>query len=126
MQTSQKLPDERGRFGQFGGRFVPETLMNAIEELEREYAKALVDEQFQGELRSLATHYVGRPTPLYHVVGRRPTTALLRFGSDQHNRPQPNIKKTTRPLRRRNHRRHRHSSRRPLRAPHSTALRRWT
>ncbi|MCH9038959.1 MAG: tryptophan synthase subunit beta [Chloroflexi bacterium] len=67
MQPHEKLPDERGRFGQFGGRFVPESLMNAIEELEREYAKALVDEQFQAELQSLATHYVGRPTPLYHA-----------------------------------------------------------
>ncbi len=67
MQRPDTLPDERGRFGQFGGRFVPETLMNAIEQLEREYAKALVDEQFQAELQDLATHYVGRPTPLYHA-----------------------------------------------------------
>ena len=67
MQSPKTLPDERGRFGQFGGRFVPETLMNAIEELEREYAKALADDQFQAELQSLATHYVGRPTPLYHA-----------------------------------------------------------
>lgn len=67
MQTQENLPDERGRFGQFGGRFVPETLMNAIEELEREYAKAMVDEEFLAELQSLATHYVGRPTPLYHA-----------------------------------------------------------
>ena len=67
MQTHEKLPDERGRFGQFGGRFVPETLMNAIEELEREYTKAMADGQFLAELQSLATHYVGRPTPLYHA-----------------------------------------------------------
>lgn len=67
MQNPKILPDERGRFGDFGGRFVPESLMSAIEELEREYAKAQVDEEFQAELQSLATHYVGRPTPLYHA-----------------------------------------------------------
>ncbi len=65
MQTA--LPDERGRFGEFGGRFVPETLMSAIEELEQEYAAAQTDEAFQAEMRSLSEHYVGRPTPLYHA-----------------------------------------------------------
>ena len=65
--TQETLPDERGRFGDFGGRFVPETLMSAIEELEREYAAAQSDEAFQAELQSLSTHYVGRPTPLYHA-----------------------------------------------------------
>ncbi len=59
------LPDERGRFGDFGGRFVPETLMSAIEELEREYIAAQSDEAFQAEMQSLSRHYVGRPTPLY-------------------------------------------------------------
>ena len=68
MTTTQKtLPDERGRFGDFGGRFVPETLMSAIEELEREYAAAQSDEEFQAELQSLSEHYVGRPTPLYYA-----------------------------------------------------------
>ena len=42
MNTGATLPDERGRFGEFGGRFVPETLMSAIEELEREYAAAQI------------------------------------------------------------------------------------
>ena len=68
MTTTQKtLPDRMGRFGDFGGRFVPETLMSAIEELEREYAAAQSDEAFQAELQSLSTHYVGRPTPLYYA-----------------------------------------------------------
>ena len=68
MTTTQKtLPDERGRFGDFGGRFVPETLMSAIEELESEYAAAQSDEEFQAELQSLSEHYVGRPTPLYYA-----------------------------------------------------------
>ena len=65
--TQAALPDERGRFGEFGGRFVPETLMNAIEELEREYAASQTDEAFQAEMRSLLEHYVGRPTPLYYA-----------------------------------------------------------
>ena len=68
MTTTQTtLPDRMGRFGDFGGRFVPETLMSAIEELEREYAAAQSDEAFQAELQSLSTHYVGRPTPLYYA-----------------------------------------------------------
>ena len=64
-RAASALPDERGRFGDFGGRFVPETLMSAIEELEREYAAAQSDEAFQAEMQSLSRHYVGRPTPLY-------------------------------------------------------------
>ena len=49
-QDTQNLPDERGRFGEFGGRFVPETLMSAVEELEREYIAAQADEEFQAEM----------------------------------------------------------------------------
>ena len=56
-----------GHFGPFGGRFVPETLMAALEELEEAYRKAQSDESFQTELRSLSRHYVGRPTPLYYA-----------------------------------------------------------
>ena len=47
MQTTQTLPDEMGHFGPFGGRFVPETLMAALEELEEAYRKAQSDESFQ-------------------------------------------------------------------------------
>lgn len=61
------LPDDMGRFGDFGGRFVPETLMSAVEELEREYAAAQSDEAFQSEMRTLLARYVGRPTPLYYA-----------------------------------------------------------
>ncbi len=67
-QTLQEtLPDERGRFGQFGGRFVPETLMGAIHELEAEYRAAQADEEFQARLQSLSRDYVGRPTTLYYA-----------------------------------------------------------
>ena len=59
------LPDARGRFGQFGGRYVPETLMAALEELESVYARAREDAGFQDELRKLYTTYAGRPTALY-------------------------------------------------------------
>ena len=55
------------KFGRFGGQFVPETLMPALAELEDAYGQAKEDAGFQGELRDLLAHYVGRPTPLYHA-----------------------------------------------------------
>ena len=58
-------PDEKGRFGDFGGRFVSETLMPLILDLEAEYEKAKTDESFWAEMNDLWTHYVGRPSPLY-------------------------------------------------------------
>jgi len=59
------LPDERGHFGPFGGRYVAETLMPLILDLEREYRAAKADPAFQAEFDGLMTHYVGRPSPLY-------------------------------------------------------------
>jgi tryptophan synthase beta chain len=59
------LPDQRGYFGEWGGRFVPETLMAPLEELDRAYHKAKRDRAFESRLDELLTHYVGRPTPLY-------------------------------------------------------------
>ena len=59
------LPDDRGRFGAFGGRFVPETLMAALEELEEAYLEAQKDASFQRQLHQLLHTYTGRPTPLY-------------------------------------------------------------
>ena len=67
MRSAQPLPDESGHFGRFGGRFVPETLMHALEELEEAYRAAQADEQFQAELNRLSHLYAGRPTPLYHA-----------------------------------------------------------
>ncbi len=55
------------KFGPFGGQFVPETLMPALAELEAAYQQACNDAGFQAELEALLTHYVGRPTPLYHA-----------------------------------------------------------
>jgi tryptophan synthase beta chain len=60
-------PDEHGHFGIFGGRFVAETLMPLILDLEQAYKEAKADPAFQAELDFLATHYVGRPSPLYHA-----------------------------------------------------------
>ena len=65
MSTTETVPDATGHFGPYGGRFVPETLMGAIEELESEYRAVQQDEAFQAELQDLLRHYVGRPTPLY-------------------------------------------------------------
>jgi tryptophan synthase beta chain len=59
------LPDAQGRFGDYGGRYVAETLMPLVLELERAYAEAKADPSFQAELAGYLTHYVGRPSPLY-------------------------------------------------------------
>ena len=61
-------PDARGYYGAYGGRFVPETLMAPVAELERAYFEARVDENFTRELGTLLRHYVGRPTPLYEAA----------------------------------------------------------
>ena len=60
-------PDERGRFGAFGGRFVSETLMPLILDLEAEWGRAKDDPDFWAEMDDLWAHYVGRPSPLYHA-----------------------------------------------------------
>ncbi len=64
---SYNLPDAQGHFGQFGGKYAPETLMPALAELEEAYAAAKADPEFNKELADLARHYVGRPTALYHA-----------------------------------------------------------
>ncbi|GIO30883.1 MULTISPECIES: tryptophan synthase subunit beta [Paenibacillus] len=61
------LPDQNGRFGEFGGRFVPETLMNALIELEESYKRFSQDPSFQEELAYLLKQYSGRETPLYYA-----------------------------------------------------------
>ncbi len=63
----EKLPTKQGRFGQFGGRYVPETLMPALLELEKAYFAVRRDRKFQAELNGYLTHYVGRPTSLYYA-----------------------------------------------------------
>ncbi|MBT5027522.1 MAG: tryptophan synthase subunit beta [Nitrospinaceae bacterium] len=64
---SDKLPDEGGHYGQFGGKYVIETLMPALEQLERVYEEAKNDPQFHKDLQYYLQHYVGRPTALYHA-----------------------------------------------------------
>ena len=58
-------PDRSGRFGDYGGRYVPETLMPLVHELEAAFRAAIADPAFRGELDGYLTHYVGRPSPLY-------------------------------------------------------------
>ena len=65
METLTSLPDANGHFGQYGGKFVPETLVSALGELEREYDLAKKDEAFRQEFSYLLSDYCGRPTPLY-------------------------------------------------------------
>ncbi len=64
-QANVNLPDENGRFGSFGGRYVAETLMPPILELEKAYAEAKADPAFQKDLKYFLNDYVGRPSPLY-------------------------------------------------------------
>jgi tryptophan synthase beta chain len=63
--ANRKLPDAQGHFGQYGGRYVPETLMHPLQELEAEYFRAQHDKEFQKELSYYLTEFVGRPSPLY-------------------------------------------------------------
>lgn len=65
MQKRDKVPDEKGYFGSFGGRFVPETLMPALNELTDAYYKVCSTNKFKSELQTLLADYAGRPTPLY-------------------------------------------------------------
>jgi tryptophan synthase beta chain len=62
---AESLPDTHGHFGPYGGRYVPETLMHPLQELEAEYFRAQHDPEFQRELSYYLTEFVGRPTPLY-------------------------------------------------------------
>ena len=70
----RNMPDERGHFGDYGGRYVAETLMPLVLELEREYRAAQADPAFQAQFDDLLEHYVGRPSPLYFA--ERLTEAL--------------------------------------------------
>ncbi len=72
--AAKKIQPIAGRFGAYGGRYIPETLMAALEELEREYAKARRDKKFRDEFAHLLKNYAGRPTPLFFA--RRLTEKL--------------------------------------------------
>src|SRR6202142_2814516 len=63
--TDSNLPDVHGHFGLYGGRYVPETLMYPLQQLEEEYFKAQADPEFQAELTYYLRQFCGRPTPLY-------------------------------------------------------------
>ncbi|MEM2878325.1 MAG: tryptophan synthase subunit beta [Candidatus Hadarchaeales archaeon] len=67
MRFVDRYPDSRGYFGEYGGRFVPETLMFALEELERLYKKERRRREFRNELSRILKNYCGRPTPLYYA-----------------------------------------------------------
>ncbi len=67
VPASSQVPDNQGRFGQFGGRYVPETLVRALDELAVEYEKSIGDQDFQNQLAELWRDFVGRPSPLYHA-----------------------------------------------------------
>src|SRR5438874_4769014 len=74
IRATEVSRNTSGRFGAYGGRYVPETLMAVLEELEREYEKAKCDRKFQQRLDELLRTYAGRPTPLF--LARRLTQKL--------------------------------------------------
>src|SRR5437899_9450658 len=80
-------PDERGHFGLFGGRYVAETLMPLILDLEKAYNEAKADPQFQGEFAYLLAQYAGRPSPLYYAerLTRQLGGAKIYFKRDELN-----------------------------------------
>src|SRR5258708_10589335 len=63
----QLYPDERGRYGAFGGKFVPESLMAALADLEAAYEEVRSDDEFQSELQAQLPSFVGRTTTLHHI-----------------------------------------------------------
>ena len=67
IKKPKHVPDSSGKFGDYGGKFVPETLMTALTELEESYNQIKDDPQFSDELANLLHHYAGRPTPIYHA-----------------------------------------------------------
>ncbi|GAA3997626.1 tryptophan synthase subunit beta [Comamonas faecalis] len=68
MSTTYQQPDARGHFGPYGGSFASETLTHALDQLRQAYARYSNDPAFQAEFRSELTHYVGRPSPIYHAA----------------------------------------------------------
>ena len=83
LNSYRTMPDERGHFGDYGGRYVAETLMPLVLDLEREYRKAQADPAFQAQFDDLLEHYVGRPSPLYFA--ERLTEALRLLADSQGN-----------------------------------------
>ncbi|MGA7436069.1 MAG: pyridoxal-phosphate dependent enzyme, partial [Solirubrobacterales bacterium] len=77
QRVSQSMREFPGRFGPYGGRYVPETLIPALDELDAAWAEARVDQEFMTNLANLQRDYIGRPTPLYFAsrlserVGRK-------------------------------------------------------
>jgi tryptophan synthase beta chain len=67
LADSYKLPDDRGHFGRYGGIFVAETLIPALDELKQAYQAASRDPEFRSEYEYELKHYVGRPSPIYHA-----------------------------------------------------------
>src|SRR3972149_1049879 len=81
MKTS--LP-KQGRFGDYGGRYIPETLVPAIEELEENYLKFKDDKNFKKELDYYLKYYAGRPTPLYFAKKMKKKRIIAETGAGQH------------------------------------------
>ena len=81
MAELETQPDERGHWGDYGGRYVPETLMAPLEELTTAYLAAREDPAFDAELKALLHDYAGRPTPLFHAARLTRTLVAHKFCS---------------------------------------------
>src|SRR5690242_18432080 len=68
IELKTSLPDKKGYFGPFGGRFVPETLYQPLAEMEREFERVIKDPKFLKEFKFYLTSYAGRPTPLFEAT----------------------------------------------------------
>ena len=67
LTTAKEMPDKQGMFGEYGGRYVSETLIEPLDELEQAYSHYRNDPEFIAEFDADLAHYVGRPSPLYHA-----------------------------------------------------------
>ena len=81
LVMSYSQPDARGHFGPYGGTFVAETLIHALDELKDAYAQAQRDPAFDAEFRSELPHFVGRPSPVYHAARLSSSSAWTRVSA---------------------------------------------
>ena len=93
--ASTQLPDALGRFGTFGGRFVPETLMDALNQMTEAYAEAKVDPAFQAKLDGYLADYVGRPSPLFHAERLSASAVARRSTSNARTSTTPALTRST-------------------------------
>jgi hypothetical protein len=96
--TQQYVQPVEGKFGKYGGRYVPETLMSALIDLESEYARLKEDPEFKFQLNYLLREFAGRPTPLYYAANLTRRLAERRSTSNAKTWPMAAPTRSTTPL----------------------------